>query len=756
MKNKLEQKVEKGQKLNRQEKEMKRIIDGGNVGDTFIPPVRLADAQQGEYNEYSKTNDDGEQVRTHTGMVILNPAVEFEEGTYNLVGMNDGDIQVGISALDGSIVAGNGQVTISFDGIKLYRYHREDLLVQTASSDIKWYDSYPGSPTASLVAGIDVSYASFGGVIFTSGLNKYYFKTVSFDENPRYVGAFITTPTSLTVYENTGGVLPNETLWTGVKVGGIRFSTTTSLPDHHHLDVEFASTAGILEWNADRDTLDLMQTGTTLQLGQEVHFYVKNQTGSTITDGTAVMFAGSLGASGILLATPAIADGTYSAIYIMGIATQDIPNGEAGKVTFFGEVRGIDTSMYSDGDILYLDPSTPGGLTNVAPSAPNLKYAIAAVVNANSNGTIFVRAIYTQNLSELNDVEITSPSSGQVIKYNGTKWINGTVTATVALDDLTDVTITTPSSGQVIKYNGTTWVNDTVSTSVALDDLTDVTITTPANNDILKYNGTTWVNAVAPTPSIALNDLTDAVISTASTSQVLKFDGSNWVNAEIPQFLNPSYQLIAATECYGVGASDLAPFARGAIGTGTLTFRTAEAAHPGLVRFDSVATNNTGYYIGLTGSYPIILSTGDECQAIFRFATNANNSNCNGAFGWMVDITNAAVTSADSLCLRWTGNGTTIDLGFYGRVGSVGSLANFATLSVNTWYRLKINNGGAGAVNAYVYDSSGTQLATYNYTGSITTAGQQFGIKGYRANNVATTLFDLDYISLYSTTALAR
>lgn len=32
------------------------------------------------------------------------------------------------------------------------------------------------------------------------------------------------------------------------------------------------------------------------------------------------------------------------------------------------------------------------------------------------------------------------------------------------IDDLSDVTITTPSNGQVLKYNGTAWVNDTAST----------------------------------------------------------------------------------------------------------------------------------------------------------------------------------------------------------------------------------------------------------------------------------------------------
>lgn len=185
--------------------------------------------------------------------------------------------------------------------------------------------------------------------------------------------------------------------------------------------------AGSLQWNIDRETMDLVQpNGVTLQLGQEVHFYAINQTGSIISNGTAVMFEGSLGASGILKCTPAIADGTYPAIYIMGIATQDIANGDTGKITFFGELHDVDTRSYAAGDVLYLDPLSPGGLTKTEPVAPNLRYAIAVAENSKSNGTIFVRAIYSMGLSELNDVTITTPANGNVLQYDSTShtWKN--------------------------------------------------------------------------------------------------------------------------------------------------------------------------------------------------------------------------------------------------------------------------------------------------------------------------------------------
>lgn len=70
------------------------------------------------------------------------------------------------------------------------------------------------------------------------------------------------------------------------------------------------------------------------------------------------------------------------------------------------------------------------------------------------------------------------------------------------LDGLSDVVITGAATGQVLKYNGTNWVNDTDATAggtTALDDLSDVAITTPASGHILRHNGTAFVNALGTT-----------------------------------------------------------------------------------------------------------------------------------------------------------------------------------------------------------------------------------------------------------------
>ncbi len=182
-----------------------------------------------------------------------------------------------------------------------------------------------------------------------------------------------------------------------------------------------------VQWNADDGTIDVgLFNNVVLQVGQETHFYVKNTSGATIVNGSSVMATGALGASGKITCAPAVADGTISGEYMLGVATQDIANNAFGYVTSFGLVRGINTSgtpygeVWVDGDLLYFNPTIAGGLTKVAPDAPKLRAPVAIVINATSGGagSIFVRMKTGEDLGHLNDVYAPTPAAGNVLIYD--------------------------------------------------------------------------------------------------------------------------------------------------------------------------------------------------------------------------------------------------------------------------------------------------------------------------------------------------
>ena len=152
-------------------------------------------------------------------------------------------------------------------------------------------------------------------------------------------------------------------------------------------------TEGQLTWDATDKTLALGLNGgdVILQIGQETYYRVHNNTGAQIPNGTVVRFSGVLGSSGTLLVAPALANGSVPSNYIIGVATENIPNGEEGLVTHFGKVRGVNTSAFAVGDVLYASPSSAGAFTTTRPEAPNNIVSVAAVLSSGNNGIIFVR-----------------------------------------------------------------------------------------------------------------------------------------------------------------------------------------------------------------------------------------------------------------------------------------------------------------------------------------------------------------------------
>lgn len=153
-----------------------------------------------------------------------------------------------------------------------------------------------------------------------------------------------------------------------------------------------------LRWNTDDDTLNLgMAYGVIQQIGLELYARVQNNTGVTIPNGTVVGFAG-VGSNKTLAVAPYLANGSTSTLYILGVLTHDLPDsGEVGYCTVWGHLRELDTSAFTQGDILYASPTVAGAFTNVKPTAPNNVVPVAAVLDVSATaGVIFVRPTIEQ------------------------------------------------------------------------------------------------------------------------------------------------------------------------------------------------------------------------------------------------------------------------------------------------------------------------------------------------------------------------
>jgi hypothetical protein len=99
-------------------------------------------------------------------------------------------------------------------------------------------------------------------------------------------------------------------------------------------------------------------------------------------------------------------------------------------------------------------------------------------------------------------INTTDPKPGFVYDLDTDTWFPLLGLATQSLDGLTDVVITTPSTNQVLAYNGTNWVN-----SSEAGDVSAVTSGT----------GITVTNGTGPIPSVAIDTTVTADLTTTQT-----------------------------------------------------------------------------------------------------------------------------------------------------------------------------------------------------------------------------------------------
>jgi hypothetical protein len=164
-------------------------------------------------------------------------------------------------------------------------------------------------------------------------------------------------------------------------------------------------------------------------------YLVRNNTGSTLLKGTLVSASGSE-PSGRIDVEPHETTGLQdSELRVMGIVTANISDGVNGEVMSFGTLTNVDTrgnvasalavgdETWAAGDILYAHPTVAGKLTNVRPTH-DLAVAFITIRHA-SSGQIAIRIIPgNHHLEWMHDVSLSSPASGDFLKYNGTLWVN--------------------------------------------------------------------------------------------------------------------------------------------------------------------------------------------------------------------------------------------------------------------------------------------------------------------------------------------
>jgi hypothetical protein len=303
----------------------------------------------------------------------------------------------------------------------------------------------------------------------------------------------------------TGGVTGDFVPYTGATKNIILgdFSITA---DSYRFDLTPVSTQakGRLLWNENNGSLTLgLNNNLVNTIGLDNYVLVRNQTGTTIQKGRVVSILGSNSTNEKILITPSVGNGTINTNRILGVTAENIDNNQNGYVVVRGRVSGINTtgSIYSqtwaDGDLIYLNSTLPGGLTNTRPIGSNLKGLIGVVVKADSsNGILEINQNLTHNLGDLNNVTIGTVSNRNILLYNSTSGV---------WDNRTLAYLLNGTASQFVKGNGT--LDSTQYQPLITGGATTITSTNLTNNRTLISDNLGKV-AVSPVTSTELLSLT--------------------------------------------------------------------------------------------------------------------------------------------------------------------------------------------------------------------------------------------------------
>lgn len=219
----------------------------------------------------------------------------------------------------------------------------------------------------------------------------------------------------------------------------VRFNTTADTPVHEE---------GLLFYDDQDHSLVYYNENqnVSVNLGREELIRVYNNNSHDLVDGDVVYINGAT--NGWPTVYRANASSRQTSSSTIGLVTAPIAVGDYGYVCVSGVVRDVDTSMYTEGTVLYLD-TLLGKVTDVPPLQPNYVVEVATVLNSSTAGKLYVRVDKQEwhpSVILLDpSASITLPTTPTVFKPSTTNYNDGFI-----YDSATGILELTQSSSYAI------------------------------------------------------------------------------------------------------------------------------------------------------------------------------------------------------------------------------------------------------------------------------------------------------------------
>ena len=195
----------------------------------------------------------------------------------------------------------------------------------------------------------------------------------------------------------------------------------------------------------------------------------------------------------------------------------------------FSDISDIDISGVQDKSLLQYDINNKQ--FRIVDNLPLTKISeFSGVITSSPNKFLQINSDATMieyndiGITTMTDVNFSTPIKNDLLKYDGTKWTNGTLTSYEIAHMPTDFSGNSNKFLRV-KNDETGYIHDTIS----LEDITDVDISGVDNDNVLAWNTSKnkFMPYVIPIQDKSLSDITDVVTIGAQDGQTLVYDSAN-------------------------------------------------------------------------------------------------------------------------------------------------------------------------------------------------------------------------------------
>ena len=509
----------------------------------------------------------------------------------------------------------------------------------------------------------------------TNGQSLAYNSTTSKWENSLagsgdVVGPASATNNALVRFDGTSGKLIQNSL--GILDDSGNLDVTSAKADYFDFDTAAAAPSdavGRASWDdgSGGSILGLKGGNVTYYTGQQEFARVYNGSGAAMTKGQVVYIVGAQGNRIDVRLAQANAESTSA--NTIGLVAEPIAAGAEGWVQTTGPLIKMVTTGLTAGAAIYLSPTTAGAYTTTKPSAPNHLVILGFVERVSATvGSIYLKIDNGYELDELHNVNISSPTGGQLLAYDQTAgfWKN------ITLTDGTGVSIAETTAGAV-----------TIGLATAYGDTLNPYASKTANNFLAAPNGAAGVptfRAIVAADIPTLNQNTTGSAATLTTGRTIAITGD---------LTYTSGSFNGSGNVTGTGT-----LANSGVTAGTYTKVTVDAKGRVTVGASLAAgdvptlnQNTTGTAANVTGTVAVAnggtgQTTYTNGQLLIGNTTGNTLAKATLTAGTGVSITNGAgaitvTNSAPDQTVALTGAGATTISGTY---------PNFTISSVNTTY----------------------------------------------------------------------